>query len=116
MPVDGASSMVMNQALLGADTRRLNALRKQGEQMKRPQADMARVDAVAREYEAVFLGQMLQHMYSGIPTDPMFGGGNAEKIYRSMMVDEYGKVFARAGGIGLADHIKQELLKLQEVH
>jgi hypothetical protein len=29
-------------------------------------------------------------------------------------VDEYGKAFARAGGIGIADAVLREILKMQE--
>ena len=37
-------------------------------------------------------------MFEGIKTDGMFGGGNAEDIFRSMMVDEYGKMMSKNGG------------------
>lgn len=73
------------------------------------------VDEVAQEYEAVFLSQMLQHMFAGVETNELFGGGEAEDVYRSMMIDEYGKLIAKTGGIGVADHVKREMLKLQEV-
>ena len=38
----------------------------------------------------------------------------AEKIYRSMMIDEYGKMMAKAGGIGITDQIMAQLLQQQE--
>ena len=44
----------------------------------------------------------------------MFGGGNSEKVYRDMQVDEYGKAISKAGGIGLADSIMREMIKMQE--
>lgn len=69
---------------------------------------------VADDLESLFLAEMLRHMFTGIRTDGMFGGGNAESIYRSMMMDEYGKVIARAGGIGIADAVYREILTLQE--
>ena len=31
-----------------------------------------------------------------------------------MMVDEMGKAMAEAGGIGIADSVQQEILRLQE--
>ena len=70
---------------------------------------------VAQEFEEVFISQMLNHMFKGISTDGPFGGGSSEKIYRSMMVDQYGKQMAANGGIGLSDAIHTELLRLQEV-
>lgn len=74
-----------------------------------------KVDEVAQEFEAQFISQMLGNMFSTVEPNSVFGGGQAEETYRSFLVDEYGKLIARAGGIGVADHIKRELLRLQEV-
>jgi Rod binding domain-containing protein len=35
-------------------------------------------------------------------------------MFRSLMLDEYGKQIAAQGGIGLADTVTRELLKTQE--
>jgi flagellar protein FlgJ len=68
----------------------------------------------AQDFEAFFLGQMLQPMFEGLGAEKPFGGGNAEKIWRTMMVDEMGKAMAEAGGIGIADQVQREILRLQE--
>lgn len=68
----------------------------------------------AQEFEAVFLAQMLRPMFDTIETSETFGGGSGEDQYRQLLVDEYGKAMARAGGIGLADHVLDHMLKLQE--
>lgn len=78
-------------------------------------AAMHKIDAAAQDFEAVFISQMLEHMFDGVQTNEIFGGGEAEDIYRSMMIDEYGKIMSKAGGIGLADHVKRQLLTLQEM-
>lgn len=72
------------------------------------------IDQVAEDFEAVFLSQMMEHMFAGVETDAVFGGGPAEGVYRSFMLDEYGKLISRAGGVGVADYVKRELIKLQE--
>ena len=69
----------------------------------------------AIDFEAFFLGQMLHPMFASINPEPPFGGGHAEKIWRSMLVDEIGKAVASNGGIGIADSIQREILKMQEV-
>lgn len=74
------------------------------------------VDKVAQDFESLFLSQMLQHVFADVKTDEVFGGGHAEDVYRSLLVDEYGKMITKTGGIGIADHVKRELMKLQEVH
>ncbi len=74
------------------------------------------IDKTAEDFEAVFLSQMLQHMFTGVDLSPMSEGSSAgDDIYKSMLVDEYGKILTRAGGIGIADHVKREMLRLQEV-
>ena len=68
----------------------------------------------AKEFEESFLTTMLEQMWTGIEADAPFGGGHAEKVYRSMMVGEFAKSIASAGGIGLADHVYREILSAQE--
>ncbi|MBP5856973.1 rod-binding protein [Marivibrio halodurans] len=75
--------------------------------------DKAREAAV--EFEAVFIAQMLKPMFEDLETNGLFGGGNAEEMNRSMMLDEYGKQIAKSGGIGLADQVMAEILKIQEM-
>jgi len=66
------------------------------------------------EFEAFFMTQMLEHMFKGIPTDGYFGGGYGEGVYRSVMLQEYGRVLGKAGGIGIGDMVARELMRLQE--
>jgi Rod binding domain-containing protein len=68
----------------------------------------------AKEFESSFLTNMLEQMWTGVEAEAPFGGGHAEKVYRSMMVGEYAKSISAAGGIGIADHIYRELLIAQE--
>jgi peptidoglycan hydrolase FlgJ len=76
--------------------------------------DVGKIKEAAQEFEAVFISQMLEHMFAGVETNELFGGGEAEDIYRSMMVDEYGKLMAKSGGVGVADHVTRQLLQEQE--
>ena len=77
-------------------------------------ADREAARAAAENFEAVFVGQMVAHMFAGIKEDGMFGGGQAGDLYRSMMNDEYGRAIARSGGIGVADQVMTQILKMQE--
>lgn len=86
---------------------------KEAPKVKGDPADEKTKEAV-RDFEAFFISQMFEHMYDTVPVNETFGGGNAEKIYRSMMIDEYGKMMAKAGGIGITDQIMGQLLKQQE--
>ncbi len=68
----------------------------------------------AKEFESVFISQFLSSMFSGISTDGPFGGGEGEEMFRSMMIDQYGKAIEQRGGFGLAASVTNELLKQQQ--
>lgn len=79
-------------------------------------SEPSEIDKVAQDFEAVFLSQMLQHMFAGVDMNPLGEGKSAgDDIYKSLLLDEYGKILSKAGGLGIADHVKREMLKLQEV-
>ena len=77
-------------------------------------ADSAKAAKAAKEYEGVFIAQLLGTMFSGIKTDGMFGGGQGEEMFRSLLVDQYAKGITNQGGFGLAAHMQAELLKHQQ--
>ena len=68
----------------------------------------------AKDFEAVFLNSLFQQMFNGIGKGP-FGGGPGADVWRSLLTDEYAKSFAKAGGIGIADHVQRALLAQQEI-
>ncbi len=79
--------------------------------------DARKLDKIAdaaEEFEAVFVAEMMKPMFEGISTDGMFGGGKAEEIFRGMLLQEYGKMMAQTGNVGIADSVKQEMIKMQE--
>ncbi len=59
----------------------------------------------AEDLEAVFLSVMIEPMIPDGEDSQLFGGGQANSIYRSLMIQEYGKTLSAAGGVGLADGI-----------
>jgi Rod binding domain-containing protein len=77
-------------------------------------SDVEKAREAATEFEAVFIAQMLKPMFEELESDGLFGGGHAESMNRDLMVDEYGKKIAESGGIGLADSVMAEILKMQE--
>ena len=76
--------------------------------------DADKATKAAKDFEAVFINEMLGSMFEGIATDGPFGGGPGEAIFRSMMIDNYSKTIAAQGGFGLADAVKRQLLHTQE--
>ena len=70
---------------------------------------------VAEEMEGLFISQMINHMFKGIKTDGLTGGGNGEAMFRDLLVQEYGNAISKSSGIGLADSIERQLLERQEI-
>lgn len=78
------------------------------------EANMEKVREAAQDFEAFFIGQMMEQMMSGLESDPMFGGGQGEEVWRSMLTQEYGKEVAKSGRLGVADHVVSAMLRAQE--
>jgi peptidoglycan hydrolase FlgJ len=73
-----------------------------------------RMRETAEQFEASFLSQMIKPMFEGLKTDGPFGGGDAEATWRSFMIDAMAKQTVKAGGVGLADTVVAQMLKMQE--
>lgn len=69
---------------------------------------------VGRQFEQMFLSQMLAPMFNGIETDGPFGGGHGEQMMRSFQTDALAQSIVSRGGIGLAQTVAREILRLQE--
>ncbi|GAB3454298.1 rod-binding protein [Insolitispirillum peregrinum] len=72
------------------------------------------IKEAAQGFEAMFLNQMLKPMFDTIKTDEMFGGGEGEDMWKSMMVDTYAKEITKKGGVGIAEQVMQVMIKAQE--
>lgn len=75
---------------------------------------LEKIAGAAEEFEAVFIAEMMKPMFEGLSTEAPFGGGKGEEVFRSMLLQEYGKVIAKTGHLGIADAVKHELIKTQE--
>ncbi len=75
--------------------------------------EMERLDVVSKDFEAMFVTEMMRPMFSQLKPDPIFGGGKGEEIFQGMMLQEYGKMMAETGQIGIADSVKEALIRMQ---
>lgn len=84
-----------------------------------PPADVSNIrsreqaEGVAQQFERMFIAEMLRPMFEGIETDGPFGGGNAEATFRPMLIDQYADAIAKGGGVGIADAVLKEILRMQ---
>ena len=87
----------------------------QGARTPAAETDGANADTLraAREFESMFLAEMLAPMFESLDADGLGGGGLGERIFRPMLVERYAEAISRSGGVGLADSIVAELNRLQ---
>jgi len=79
-----------------------------------PRAAQEDAMRVGRQFEQMFLSQMLAPMFEGISGNGPFSGGKGEEMFRSFQVDAYAQAISRRGGIGIAQQVAREILRLQE--
>lgn len=73
----------------------------------------ARIENVAKDFEAVFIAQMLEPLFASLETPAIAGGGKSEAFFKSLLQETYAKSMADRGGFGVATHVKSALMKLQ---
>jgi len=92
----------------------LGASRPNAGQMTSP-AQMGHLKAQAQELEGVFLNTLMKEMFSSLHSEKDLGGGGfGEDTWRDMQAEQLANSVADAGGVGLADSIMGDLLKIQE--
>jgi Rod binding domain-containing protein len=74
-----------------------------------PTVQPDRISAVAREFEALFSSMMFKAMRTTIGEGSLLPESMGEKIYTSMLDDEYAKNMSSQGTLGLAALIEKEL-------
>lgn len=80
-----------------------------------PFASDAKALKASRDFEAMFLEQMLERVFaSGGDEGPLGDNGTGGAVYRSMLVKEYAGQMTKSGGVGVADAVYREMLRLQE--
>lgn len=72
------------------------------------------VKTASKNFEAMYMQEMLSHMWDGVETNGTFGGGRGEEIFRSMLIGQYGKMISDSGQTKIADTLTGSILRMQE--
>jgi len=67
------------------------------------------IHQVAVKFESIFLKELLKIMRKTVPKSGFLNGGWTEEFYWDMLNQELSDCMARAGGIGLAKMIYQQM-------
>ena len=64
---------------------------------------------VASEFESLFITQMLKVMRESVPESELLPKSQGEKVFRSMLDQEYAKIAAHSGKFGLGPLLYEQL-------
>ncbi len=96
------------QARVEGEVERAAASLKGASQGRDPK-ELAQLRKVSQDFESLFLAYMMKTMKQAIPKSEFLGDSQAEKIFTEMKDEELAKGMAKAGGIGLARLLEQQL-------
>lgn len=87
------------------------------QQQSRAQPDSKKSEKMQKacqDFESLFLHYMMKEMRQTVPQDALFGGGQAESLYTSMLDAEVAKKISSQRGMGLAPILFQQLISLSK--
>jgi flagellar protein FlgJ len=71
--------------------------------------EQKQLEEVAKEFEAIFVKQMLDTMKSTLNKENrLVEGGMAENIFEDMLYTEYSRLMSKSGDFGIADMIVRQ--------
>lgn len=108
MNLAAETSLAVMQASQGQTVDKLNAMKK-----ALSDKELSRIDETAKDFEAMFVSEMMKPMFEGIKPDDRFGGGKTEEVFKGVLLQEYGKLMADTGSLGIAESVKAELIRMQ---
>ena len=62
-----------------------------------------------KDFEALFVNQLMKEMRKTVKKSGFIDGGNAEKIFQSMLDEKYAEAIADSGNMGLADMMYRQI-------
>ncbi len=77
-------------------------------------ANLEKVREAAEEFESVFLSQVLNGLTQGMTGEGPLSNADSDP-FSGLLQQEYAKLISRSGGVGVADAVMSEMLKMQEV-
>ena len=73
------------------------------------------IAGAAKQFESMFVSQMLSPMFAGLSTDGLGGGGSGEAAFRPMLIEKYAEALTTKGGFGISAAVLKEILHMQGI-
>lgn len=72
-------------------------------------AENAKLKEACKDFESLFIKQMLDTMRKTVQKGELLNGGQAEEIFEDMLYDEYASAMADSGDFGISKMMYSEL-------
>ena len=82
---------------------------KRSEEIKDSSRTDAQLKKACQGFESLFVNYLMQQMRETVPESGFMGGGQAEKIYTTMLDGEVAKTVSEQRGIGLAKIMYEQM-------
>ncbi len=82
--------------------------------INKPVNDAKRLEKVGKDFESVFMYQVLELMQPKPNEDSMFSGGESEKIYRQILNEKIAGEISKRGGLGISKNVEMQIQKYRE--
>ena len=102
MAITDAASLQYRNTMLSSS---VNTMKNQ----RFSEAEQVKLKEACRDFEALFIKQMLDTMRKTVSKTGMLDGGMAEDVFEDMLYDEYSKSMAASADFGIADMMFSEL-------
>lgn len=78
-------------------------------------AAAVRARKTATDFESMFLENTMEQLTKSEGTDgPLGENGTGGGVWRSMLTKEYAGAIVKSGGVGIANSVYREMMKMQE--
>jgi flagellar protein FlgJ len=82
---------------------------KQPIEAPRQNLEKDRLFDACKDFEALFIKQMLDSMRNTVQKTGLIDGGMAENIFEDMLYDEYSKIMSKTASFGIAELMYRDL-------
>jgi Rod binding domain-containing protein len=73
-----------------------------------------KLEKACKEFESLFMYQMLKTMHSMVPQNGLFGDIPGKDLYQTIMDQELSKNIAQHGGVGIGKMLYQQIIRKEE--
>jgi len=71
--------------------------------------ELKRLKQAADDFEQIFVNIMLKEMYKNVGDKGLLDGGDYQKMFKDMLIEERAKELSRSGNLGLAKQMYDQL-------